>query len=84
LGNDFYANGSGKNLRWGGGAIFGSINNRNASAIVQITSTTQGFLPPRMTTAQKNLIATPATGLMVFDTDLVRPCFFNGATWITL
>jgi hypothetical protein len=62
------------------------INNAtpNASAQLDVASTTKGFLPPRMTTAQKNLIATPATGLMVFDTDLVRPCFFNGATWITL
>ena len=56
----------------------------NASAIFDITSTTKGFLPPRMTTAQKNAIASPANGLMVYDTDLVRPCFFNGATWITL
>jgi hypothetical protein len=55
-----------------------------ASAILQADSTTQGFLPPRVTTIQKNAIASPATGLMVFDTDLVRPCFFNGATWITL
>jgi hypothetical protein len=56
----------------------------NSSAMLEVDSTTRGFLPPRMTTAQKNLIATPATGLMVFDTDLARPCFFNGATWITL
>jgi hypothetical protein len=55
-----------------------------ASAVLNVESTTKGFLPPRMTTAEKNLIASPATGLMVFDTDLVRPCFFNGATWITL
>jgi hypothetical protein len=55
-----------------------------ASAVLEVSSTTRGFLPPRMTTAEKNLIATPATGLMVFDTDLARPCFFNGATWITL
>jgi hypothetical protein len=48
-----------------------------------INSTTQGFLPPRMTTAQKNAIATPAIGLMLFDTDLGRPCFYNGA-WVTL
>jgi hypothetical protein len=56
----------------------------NASCILQADSTTKGFLPPRMTTAQKNAIATPANGLMVYDTDLARPCFFNGATWITL
>ena len=56
----------------------------NATACLQADSTTQGFLPPRMTTAEKNLIATPATGLMVFDTNLARPCFYNGATWTTL
>jgi hypothetical protein len=56
----------------------------NASAAVEIRTTTKGFLPPVMTTAEKNLIATPATGLMVFDTTLARPCFFNGATWVTM
>jgi hypothetical protein len=55
-----------------------------ASAVLQADSTTQGFLPPRMTTAQKNLIATPATGLQVHDTDLNRPCFYNGTSWVTL
>ena len=54
-----------------------------ASAILNAESTTKGFLPPRMTTAQKNLIATPAIGLQIFDTDLNRPCFYNGA-WVTL
>lgn len=49
-----------------------------------INSTTQGFLPPRLTTTQKNAIATPAAGLEVYDTDLNRPCFFNGTSWITL
>lgn len=54
-----------------------------ASAVLNAESTTKGFLPPRMTTAQKNLIATPAIGLQIFDTDLNRPCFYNGA-WVTL
>jgi hypothetical protein len=56
----------------------------NASAQLQVDSTTRGFLPPRMTTLEKNAIATPASGLMVYDTNLARPCFYNGATWITL
>ena len=55
-----------------------------ASSILTMTSTTQGFLPPRMTTLQKNAIVTPAAGLMVYDTDLNRPCFYNGTSWITL
>lgn len=41
------------------------------SARLQVTSTTQGFLPPRMTTAQKNAIATPAQGLIVYDTSSI-------------
>lgn len=55
-----------------------------ASAMLQVNSTSKGFLKPKMTTAQKNAIATPAAGLEVYDTDLNRPCFFNGTSWITL
>jgi hypothetical protein len=82
IGNDFYANGPTKNLRWGGGAIFGTINNRNPSAIVQITSTTQGLLLPRMTTVQKLAIATPQAGLQVYDNTLNQMSYYNGTTWI--
>lgn len=41
----------------------------SASAKVEIASTTQGFLPPRMTFAQRNSITSPATGLVIFCTD---------------
>jgi hypothetical protein len=41
----------------------------NASAILDVTSTTKGFLPPRMTSAQKNAISSPATGLVLFCSD---------------
>jgi hypothetical protein len=41
----------------------------NASAILQVSSTTQGFLPPRMTATQRTAIASPAVGLMVYQTD---------------
>ena len=53
----------------------------NDSAVLDVTSTTKGFLPPRMTTAQKNAIASPAEGLMVYDTDLKKTFTFNGTTW---
>ena len=39
----------------------------DASAILELQSTTRGFLPPRMTTVEMNAIATPATGLMIYD-----------------
>jgi hypothetical protein len=55
----------------------------NASAKLQVDSTTQGFLPPRMTTTQKNAIATPAAGLVVYDTTLNKLCVYTTA-WETI
>lgn len=55
-----------------------------ASALLSVTSTTKGFLPPRMTTTQKNAIASPATGLMVYDTTLNLISVYNGTIWISL
>lgn len=54
----------------------------NASAILDIKSTTKGLLMPRMTTAQRNVIITPAEGLKVFDTDTKTFWFYNGTGWI--
>jgi hypothetical protein len=53
----------------------------NASAILQANSTTQGFLPPRMTTTEKNAIASPAAGLVVYDSTTNKLCCYNGSTW---
>jgi hypothetical protein len=49
-----------------------------------MSSTTQGFLPPVMTTTQKNAISSPATGLIVFDTTLAKLCVYTGAAWQTI
>jgi hypothetical protein len=51
------------------------------SAILTLTSTTQGFLPPRMTTAQRDAIASPATGLMIYNTTSNKHQGYNGSTW---
>lgn len=48
----------------------------NASAILDVSSTTQGMLIPRMTLAQKNAIASPADGLTVHQTDNSRGMYF--------
>ena len=56
----------------------------NASAMLDISSTTKGLLAPRMTTVQKNAIATPASGLLVYDTDLAKFNYYNGSTWIII
>ena len=55
-----------------------------ASAKLQVESTTQGFLPPRMTSTQKNAIATPASGLIVYDTTLGKLCVRGATAWETI
>jgi hypothetical protein len=55
-----------------------------ASAQLAIDSTTKGFLPPRMTTVQKNAIASPAAGLVVYDTTLNKLCVRTASAWETI
>ena len=50
------------------------------SAILNVSSTTKGFLPPRMTNAQRLAIATPAVGLIVYCTDVVEGLYINKST----
>ena len=75
----------------GGGQVFsiivptvliGTTTNIPSSKLT-IESTTQGFLPPRMTTIQRNTIASPATGLIVYDTTLLSEFQYNGTAWVT-
>jgi hypothetical protein len=68
------------NIRVGGIGINCTLVSNSFS----IDSTTQGFLPPRMTTAQKNAIVTPAAGLMVYDTNLNKLCVRTAAAWETI
>ena len=56
------------------------------SSILDMTSTTQGVLTPRMTTAQRNLIPTDINtkGLLVFDITENSFYYFNGSIWVKL
>lgn len=54
------------------------------SAIVDMESGDQGLLIPRMTTAERLGISSPAEGLMVFDTDEASFFYFTGGTWLNL
>ena len=52
----------------------------NSSAMLDVSSTTKGFLPPRMTLAQRNLINLPATGIIIYQTDNVTGLYCNKGT----
>ena len=53
----------------------------DASAKLQIDSTTQGALLPRMTTTQRDAIASPATGLLIFNTTTKKLDYYSGTAW---
>lgn len=55
----------------------------NANAILDVSSTTKAFMPPRMTTTQKNAIASPTAGMMVYDSTLNKLCVYTTA-WQTI
>lgn len=54
------------------------------SAILDITSTNKGLLPPRMTNAQRNLIASPSEGLMIYNTDTDCINIYEVGKWISI
>jgi hypothetical protein len=57
----------------------------NASAQLQVDSTTKGFLPPRQNQTQRNAIASPAEGLIVYQTDGVAGLYvYSGGSWKSL
>jgi hypothetical protein len=53
----------------------------NVSAKLEIASTKQGFLPPRMTTAQRDSIISPALGLTIFNTTVNCLQWWNNSIW---
>ncbi|MCR9181684.1 MAG: fibrobacter succinogenes major paralogous domain-containing protein [Flavobacteriaceae bacterium] len=56
----------------------------HASAKLDVTSTTQGFLPPRMTFLQRDFIASPSEGLTIYNINTKCLETYNGINWISL
>lgn len=55
----------------------------DASAMLDVSSTTSGFLAPRMTITQRDAISSPATGLMIYQTDGETGFYeYNGSSWV--
>jgi hypothetical protein len=53
----------------------------NASAILEASSTTQGFLPPRLTTTQRDSIASPVAGLTIWNSTNTQLEVYDGSFW---
>jgi uncharacterized protein (TIGR02145 family) len=54
------------------------------SSVLDVTSTTKGLLPPRMTTTQRIGIASPAAGLIIFNTTTNCLEYYNGTIWVSV
>lgn len=54
------------------------------AAALEVTSTNCGFLPPRMTTTQRNAILNPPAGLIIFNSESKALNIFDGTTWVLL
>jgi hypothetical protein len=64
----------------GTGVVMGTTT-LDPSAFLQVNSTTRGFLPPRMTTLQKNGITSAVAGLVLYDSTTNKLQCYNGSTW---
>ncbi len=65
-------------------AINATGTSPDASAMLDVQSTSKGMLVPRMTTVQRTAIASPATGLLVFDNTTGSFWFKNTSKWVEL
>jgi hypothetical protein len=66
------------------GTLGVGTNTPAASAVLDASSTTQGFLPPRMSTTQRNTISSPVSGLMIWNTDDIELQVYNGSLWVNM
>lgn len=51
------------------------------SSVLDLTATDRSFLPPRMTSAQRDAITSPATGSVIYNTTTGVLNFYNGSAW---
>lgn len=77
--------GSGLTVRAQNVCISGNGAAPHVSAMLDVTSTNSGFLVPRMTQAQRDAIGTPATGLLIYQTNGTAGFwYYNGSGWVQI
>lgn len=64
--------------------ISDGVSSPDSSAFLEVNSTDRGLLIPRMTSAQRDAIPSPAAGLMIYNTDTRSIEFFNSSIWINV
>jgi hypothetical protein len=57
-----------------------NTNTPNASAMLDVVSTNSGMLVPRMTMVQRDAIVSPATSLLIYQTDNTPGFYYNSGT----
>ena len=69
-----------------GKLIVGASSAATPSAVLEASSTTQGFLPPRMTKAQRDIISSPTAGLMIWCSNNFGGEIevYNGSVWVNM
>lgn len=67
-----------------GALSVGSPSAANSKAALEVSSTTKGALLPRMTTAQRDAIASPPTGLELYNTTTNQKNVYNGTAWVAV
>jgi hypothetical protein len=65
----------------GSGSLLLGTTTEIPSSILTLNSNTKGFLPPRMTTAQRDAIASPVAGLLIFNISTNKFSGYDGSTW---
>lgn len=64
-----------------GGSLGLGTATPNASALLDLASTTKAFMPPRMTTTQRDAVASPTAGMMIYNISTNALEFHNGTSW---
>jgi len=67
-----------------GTLLVSTVSSTSTPAVLELSSTTQGFLPPRLTTAQRDLITAPVAGLTIWNTTNKQLEVYEGSYWVNM